>query len=148
AGMLYRLADLRQGGRRAHPVGAMWQEPGGRQRYKAGQRSAALRRSPMRRRTATSLAPLVVLMILTTSCSTMKSTYEENPKAVLGSIIGLAAGAGIAAAAGGGPGAIGGGGLGGGLVGGPIGKRLEPRGKRGGKPAPAPGFREHQRGTA
>src|SRR5262249_49582905 len=84
--LLYRLADLRQGGRRAHPIGAMWQEPGGRQRYKAGQRSAALRRSPMRRRTATSLAPLVVLMILTTSCSTMKSTYEENPKAVLGSL--------------------------------------------------------------
>jgi hypothetical protein len=49
---------------------------------------------------------LLGLVLLTTSCATVKQTYEDNPKAVLGSVLGAAAGAGIAAAAGGNPAAI------------------------------------------
>src|SRR5439155_925991 len=68
--------------------------------------------------------------LVVSSCATMKQTYENNPKAVLGTILGAAAGAGIAAAAGGGPGAIVGAGLGGALIGGFVGNRLDDRDKR------------------
>jgi len=55
---------------------------------------------------------------------------KDNPKAVLGSLLGGAAGVGIAAAAGGGAGAMLGAGLGGMLIGGFIGNRLDARDKR------------------
>lgn len=84
----------------------------------------------MRARTVADLAPLVVAMLLVSSCATMQQTYEDNPKAVLGTVLGAAAGAGIAALAGGGPGAIVGAGLGGALIGGVIGNRLDARDKR------------------
>src|SRR5262249_61279946 len=80
----------------------------------------------MGRRTATTLAPLVIVALVLSSCSTI----ENNPKAVLGTVIGAGAGAGIAALAGGGGGAIAGAAIGGALIGGFIGNRLAARGKR------------------
>ncbi len=80
----------------------------------------------MRRRTINQLAPLLALAVLSSSCATI----ENNPKPVLGSVLGAAAGAGIAAAAGGGAGAIVGAGLGGALIGGLVGNRLDARDKR------------------
>ena len=60
----------------------------------------------------------------------MEQTYQDNPKAVLGTLLGAGAGAGIAAAAGGGAGWIVGGALMGGLLGGVIGNRLDARDKQ------------------
>ena len=84
----------------------------------------------MARRTVTTLAPLVIFALVLSSCAAMTHTVEDNPKAVLGTVIGAASGAGIAALAGGGPGAIVGAGLGGALIGGVIGNRLDARDKR------------------
>jgi surface antigen len=81
-------------------------------------------------RIRTRLVPLVAAAILTSSCATMTEGVKDNPKAVLGSLIGGAAGAGIAAAAGGGTGAMLGAGLGGMLIGGLIGNRLDARDKK------------------
>ena len=69
-------------------------------------------------------------MLTLSSCSQMQQTYENNPKAVLGTFIGAAAGAGIAAAAGGGAGWIVGGALMGAALGGVVGNRLDARDKR------------------
>ena len=81
-------------------------------------------------RTVTRLVSVVMVAVLLPSCATMTDTVKDNPKAVLGSLIGGAAGAGIAAAAGGGTGAMLGAGLGGMLIGGLIGNRLDARDKR------------------
>ena len=84
-------------------------------------------------RTLTRLVSVVTIAAMLSSCSTMDSigdTVKDNPKAVLGSLIGGAAGVGIAAAAGGGAGAMLGAGLGGMLIGGLIGNRLDARDKR------------------
>ena len=79
---------------------------------------------------ASRLIALVTLALLMSSCATMTEGVKDNPKAVLGTLLGGAAGAGIAAAAGGGTGAIVGAGLGGALIGGVIGNRLDARDKR------------------
>ncbi len=86
----------------------------------------------MRRRTGTAakLAPVVACALVLCSCATMRQTVQDNPKAVLGTVLGAAAGAGIAAAAGGGAGAIVGAGLGGALIGGFVGNRLDDRRQR------------------
>jgi surface antigen len=84
----------------------------------------------MPRRALASVAPVIALALFCSSCSTMVQTYEEHPKAVLGTVLGAASGAGIAALAGGGAGAIVGAGLGGALIGGFIGNRLDARDKR------------------
>ena len=84
----------------------------------------------MRRRTATTLAPLMALALLASSCAQMQQTYDDNPKAVLGTFLGAAAGAGIAALAGGSPAAIVGAGVGGALIGGFVGHKLDNRDKR------------------
>ena len=81
-------------------------------------------------RNASRLIALVTLALLMSSCATMTEGVKDNPKAVLGTLLGGAAGAGIAAAAGGGTGAIVGAGLGGALIGGVIGNRLDARDKR------------------
>lgn len=78
----------------------------------------------------TRLVSVVMVAVLLSSCATMTDTVKDNPKAVLGSLIGGAAGVGIAAAAGGGTGAMLGAGLGGMLIGGLIGNRLDARDKR------------------
>jgi len=82
------------------------------------------RNSPLR------LALVVLLACTVCSCASMQQTYEENPKAVLGSLIGAGAGAGIAALAGGGAGAIVGSAVGGALIGGFVGHRLDDRDKQ------------------
>ena len=80
------------------------------------------------RRSRTRLAALVVLLALfVSSCTAMQQTYENNPKAVLGSVIGAGGGAGIAALAGASPAWIVGSALMGGLLGGYIGHRLDER---------------------
>ena len=93
-----------------------------------------------------SLGIIVVVALLTSSCATMKETYEDNPKAILGSVLGAAAGAGIAAAAGGGAGAIVGAGVGGALLGGFIGNRLDARDKRMASEAAQRAFEQNRAG--
>jgi len=102
----------------------------------------------MRRRTIASFAPLIVVALLPSSCATMTQTVQDNPKAVLGTVLGGAAGAGIAALAGGGPGAIVGAGLGGALIGGLIGNRLDARDKRLAAQAAQQAFESNQAGQA
>jgi surface antigen len=102
----------------------------------------------MPRRTATRLAPLIGFLLLLSSCATMKQTYEDNPKAVLGTVLGMGAGAGIAALAGGGPGAIVGAAIGGGLIGGFIGNRLDARDKRLANEAAQRAFESNRTGQA
>lgn len=90
------------------------------------------------------IAAIVLLAFAVSSCATMQQTYDEDPKAVLGSLLGAAGGAGIAALAGGGPGAIIASALGGGLVGGFIGKKLDDRDKQMAAQAATQAF-EHNR---
>jgi surface antigen len=100
----------------------------------------------MGRRTAATFAPLVMCALVLSSCASMMQTVENNPKAVLGTVIGAGAGAGIAALAGGGPGAIVGAGLGGALIGGFIGNRLDARDKRLATQAAQQAFERNQAG--
>ncbi len=92
----------------------------------------------------------VVLTAMTafslSSCSTMQQTYQENPKAVLGSLLGAGAGAGIAAAAGGSPAWIVGSALMGGLAGGYIGHRLDDRDKQMATQAATQAFNDNRNG--
>jgi surface antigen len=100
------------------------------------------------RRNARTLAPLLALALLVSSCATMVQTVEDNPKAVLGTVLVGAAGAGIAAAAGGGTGAIIGAGLGGALIGGLIGNRLDARDKRMAEAAAQQAFENNRAGQS
>ena len=102
----------------------------------------------MSRRAIARSGLIVVTALLTSSCATMKETYEENPKAILGSVLGAAAGAGIAAAAGGGAGAIVGAGVGGALLGGFIGNRLDARDKRMASEAAQRAFEQNRAGQS
>jgi surface antigen len=68
--------------------------------------------------------------LLITSCATLQQGYEDNPKAVLGSLGGAALGAGIAALAHGNPAVIVASALGGALLGGFVGHKLDDRDKR------------------
>jgi len=102
----------------------------------------------MSRRAVASSGLIVVIALLPSSCATMKETYEDNPKAILGSVLGAAAGAGIAAAAGGGAGAIVGAGVGGALLGGFIGNRLDARDKRMASQAAQRAFEQNHTGQS
>ena len=73
---------------------------------------------------------LVTLTLLSTSCATVKQTYQDNPKAVLGSVAGAVVGGGIAALAHGNPAAIVAATVGGALLGGYVGHKLDDRDKR------------------
>jgi surface antigen len=102
-------------------------------------------------RTVTQLVSVVTIAAVLSSCAAMDSvgdTVKDNPKAVLGSLIGGAAGVGIAAAAGGGAGAMLGAGLGGMLIGGLIGNRLDARDKRMAADAAQKAFESNQAGQA
>jgi surface antigen len=55
----------------------------------------------MHRRTMYKVAAVVLLTFILSSCASMQQTYQENPKAMLGGLLGAGAGAGIAALAGG-----------------------------------------------
>jgi len=102
----------------------------------------------MPRRTTASLAPLMAAALVLSSCASTMQAVENNPKAVLGSVLGAAAGAGIAAAAGGGAGAIVGAGLGGALIGGFVGNRLDARDKRMANEAAQRAFESNRTGQA
>lgn len=80
---------------------------------------------------ATRWVAIVLLVAFPTlSCTSLANMTSENPKAVLGSLGGAAAGAGIAALAGGGAGWIVAAGLAGGLLGGAIGSHLDSKDKQ------------------
>ena len=85
----------------------------------------------MNSQTAARIAPVVILVFALTSCASNggKDTVNENPKAILGGVLGAGAGAGIAVLAGGGTGWIVAGALAGGLLGGVIGHKLDERDK-------------------
>ena len=72
----------------------------------------------------------VAITLLLAGCATMQQDIENNPKAVLGSLLGAGAGAGIAALAGGNAGVVVASALGGALIGGYIGNRLDARDKQ------------------
>ena len=72
----------------------------------------------------------LLLTLSVTSCASIRETYKENPKAVLGSIAGAALGVGIVAIAGGTPGSMAAAGAAGALLGGYVGKKLDDRDKR------------------
>jgi surface antigen len=82
------------------------------------------------------------------SCQTMADSTRENPKAVLGSLGGAAAGAGIAAVAGASSGWIVAAGLAGGLLGGAIGHRLDNKDKQMAAQAAANAFESNRTGQA
>ena len=87
---------------------------------------------------------LLLAIALLSACA----TTEQNPKAVLGSVLGAAAGGGIAAVAGGNTGWIVAGALAGGLLGGVAGKKLDDRDKRMAAEAAQQAFESHQTGEA
>jgi surface antigen len=100
----------------------------------------------MPRRSAATLTPLVALLFLLSSCTAMTETVQDNPKAVLGTLLLGGAGAGIAAAAGGGTAAMLGAGLGGALLGGFIGNRLDQHDKQMAAQAAQQAFESNQAG--
>ena len=102
----------------------------------------------MTHRTVSRFVPIVGAALLLSSCSTMTEGIQDNPKAVLGSLLGGAAGAGIAAAAGGGTGAMLGAGLGGMLIGGLIGNRLDARDKKMASQAAQQAFENNRAGQS
>jgi len=91
---------------------------------------------------------IVLLAFAMSSCANLQQTYKENPKAVLGGVLGAGAGAGIAAAAGAGPGVIVASAVGGALVGGMVGKQLDNRDKQLAADAAARAFEQNRPGQA
>ncbi len=91
-------------------------------------------------------AVVMVAALGLSSCATMQQGVEDNPKAVLGTLLGAAAGGGIAALAGGGPGAIAGAAVGGALIGGFIGHHLDNRDKQMASAAAQRAFESNQSG--
>jgi surface antigen len=94
------------------------------------------------------VATVLLVAFPALSCQTLADTTRENPKAVLGSIGGAAAGAGIAAIAGGSTGWIVAAGLAGGLLGGAIGHRLDNKDKEMAARAAANAFENNRTGQA
>jgi surface antigen len=102
----------------------------------------------MRRKQLQRVIPVVALSFFVGSCSTIEQGYDNNPKAVLGSLLGAGAGAGIAAAAGANPGWIVGAALMGGLLGGYVGHKLDDRDKQLATQAATQAFNDNQVGQA
>jgi surface antigen len=100
----------------------------------------------MSRKNKRCVALVVLLAFVMSSCAAMQDTYQENPKAVLGGLLGAGAGAGIAAAAGASPGVIVASALGGALLGGYVGKKLDDRDKRMATEAATRAFEQNQTG--
>lgn len=82
----------------------------------------------MVQRTRKLLACLVATALC--GCATLQETAKDNPKAVLGSVLGAAVAVGIAVATDANPAVIAAAGIGGGLLGGYAGKKLDDRDKR------------------
>ena len=83
----------------------------------------------MRRRRLQVSVPIILLAFVVTSCAGIQKSYKEDPKAMLGGVLGAGAGAGIAAAAGASPTLIVVSALGGALIGGYVGRKLDDRDK-------------------
>jgi surface antigen len=94
------------------------------------------------------VATVLLVAFPALSCQTMADSTRENPKAVLGSLGGAAAGAGIAAVAGASSGWIVAAGLAGGLLGGAIGHRLDNKDKQMAAQAAANAFESNRTGQA
>lgn len=84
----------------------------------------------MNRTTLALTSALLVASLALTSCASIQQTYEDHPKAVLGSVVGGGAAGGIAAIAGANPAVIVASVVGGALLGGFIGKKLDDRDRR------------------
>lgn len=91
---------------------------------------------------------LLALALLTSSCTQISDTYQNNPKAVLGGLVGAGGGAGIAALAGANPAWIVGAAVMGGLLGGYIGHRLDDRDKQMATQAAQQAFESNKTGQA
>ena len=102
----------------------------------------------MTRRTTQLVAPMALLALVVSGCAAMQQTYQENPKAILGGVLGAGAGAGIAALAGASPAWIVGSAVMGGLLGGFIGNRLDDRDKQMASQAATRAFEQNQTGQA
>ncbi len=98
----------------------------------------------MQRQRLQVLVPVILLCFVVTSCASIQQTYKENPKAMLGGLMGAGAGAGIAAAAGASPGLIVFSAVGGALVGSLIGKQLDVRDKKMAQEAAARAFEQNR----
>ena len=94
------------------------------------------------------VAIVVLVAFPALSCQTLADTTSNNPKAVLGSLGGAAAGAGIAAIAGASSGWIVAAGLAGGLLGGAIGHHLDNKDKELAAQAAARAFESNRTGQA
>ncbi len=102
----------------------------------------------MRRTNIRTVAPIVLLAFVLSSCAAMQQSYQENPKALLGGLMGAGAGAGIAALAGGSPGVIVASALGGALLGGFVGHKLDNRDKQMASQAATRAFEQNASGQA
>jgi len=100
----------------------------------------------MRRIDLQLVAPIVLLTFALSSCATLKQEYGENPKAMLGGLMGAGAGAGIAALAGASPGVIVASAIGGALIGGFVGHKLDDRDKQMANQAAAQAFEKNAAG--
>jgi surface antigen len=94
------------------------------------------------------VATVLLVAFPALACQTLADTTRDNPKAVLGSLGGAAAGAGIAAIAGASSGWIIAAGLAGGLLGGAIGHRLDNKDKQLAAEAAAQAFEGNRTGQA
>jgi surface antigen len=92
------------------------------------------------------VAAVLLVAFPTLSCTTLAEKTRENPKAVLGSLGGAAAGAGIAAIAGASSGWIVASALAGGLLGGAIGHHLDNKDKQLAAEAAARAFETNRTG--
>jgi surface antigen len=102
----------------------------------------------MDRRISRCAAIVLLVTFPALGCQTLADTTRDNPKAVLGSLGGAAAGAGIAAIAGASSGWIVAAGLAGGLLGGAIGHRLDNKDKQLAAEAAARAFESNRTGQA
>ena len=102
----------------------------------------------MNSRLSRCVATVLLVAFPALSCQTLADTTRDNPKAVLGSLGGAAAGAGIAAIAGGSAGWIVAAGLAGALLGGAIGHRLDNKDKQMAAEAAARAFESNRTGQS
>ena len=102
----------------------------------------------MSSRSSRCVATVLLVAFPALSCQTLADTTRDNPKAVLGSLGGVAAGAGIAAIAGASSGWIVAAGLAGGLLGGAIGHHLDNKDKELAAQAAARAFESNRTGQA
>src|SRR5579862_9658824 len=100
----------------------------------------------MRRHTLAQVAALVLLTFALSSCASLQEQYQNNPKAMLGGLLGAGAGAGIAELAGGSPAAIVGAAVGGALIGGFVGHKMDNNDKQKATAAAQQAFEQNQAG--